>query len=123
MISSGRVLLEDWPSVYWALFCSFWEQLEHLPALALFAVGGIISLIGTGFLIGFKTQLEKMFKPVRIIATVLMLASIVMTFVSAFVLPTILCIIFVIIQYLAYLWYALSYIPYARTMVKNMVGM
>ncbi|KGB76908.1 vesicle transporter SFT2B [Cryptococcus deuterogattii 99/473] len=89
----------------------------------LFAVGGIISLIGTGFLIGFKTQLEKMFKPVRIVATVLMLASIVMTFVSAFVLPTILCIIFVIIQYLAYLWYALSYIPYARTMVKNMVGM
>lgn len=88
----------------------------------LFAVGGIISLIGTGFLIGFKTQLEKMFKPVRIVATVLMLASIIMTFVSAFVLPTILCIIFVIIQYLAYLWYSLSYIPYARTMVKNMVG-
>lgn len=63
-----------------------------------------------------------MFKPVRIVATVLMLASIIMTFVSAFVLPTILCIIFVIIQYLAYLWYSLSYIPYARTVSVKSIG-
>ncbi|WVR00149.1 hypothetical protein IAU59_007291 [Kwoniella sp. CBS 9459] len=89
----------------------------------LFAVGGIVSLIGTGFLIGFKTQLEKMFKPVRVVATVLLFASIVMTFVSAFVLPTLLCIVFVIVQYLAYLWYSLSYIPYARTLVKSWIGM
>jgi hypothetical protein len=35
----------------------------------------------------------------------------------------ILCIIFVVLEYLAYTWYCLSYIPYARTAVKNMVGM
>lgn len=71
-----------------------------------------------------------MFKPVRVVATVLLFASIAMTFVSAFVLPAILCIVFVIVsarksqllrrldtqvQYLAFLWYSLSYIPYART--------
>ena len=56
-----------------------------------------------------------MFKPVRVVATVILFAAIVMTFVSAFVLPTITCIIFVVVQYLAYLWYSLSYIPYART--------
>jgi hypothetical protein len=39
-----------------------------------------------------------MFKPVRVIATVLLFASIIMTFVSAFVLPAILCIIFVIVS-------------------------
>ncbi|ORX40525.1 Got1/Sft2-like family-domain-containing protein [Kockovaella imperatae] len=89
----------------------------------LFAVGAIVSLIGTGFLIGFRTQLEKMFKPVRVVATILLFAAIAMTFVSAFVLPAILCIVFVIVQYLAFLWYSLSYVPYARTMVKNMVGM
>ncbi|KAK1921975.1 SFT2-domain-containing protein [Papiliotrema laurentii] len=89
----------------------------------LFGVGTILSLLGTGFLIGFKTQLEKMFKPVRIVATVLLFASVAMCFVSAFVLPAILCIVFVIIQYLAYLWYSLSYIPYARTVVKSWVGM
>ncbi|WWC72056.1 uncharacterized protein I206_106016 [Kwoniella pini CBS 10737] len=89
----------------------------------LFGVGAILSLLGTGFLIGFKTQLEKMFKPVRIIATILLFISIIMTFISAFVLPAILCIVFVIIQYLAFLWYSLSYIPYARTLVKGWVGM
>ena len=56
-----------------------------------------------------------MFKPVRVVATIILFAAIVMTFVSAFVLPTLTCIIFVIVQYLAYLWYSLSYIPYART--------
>ncbi|WVQ74223.1 hypothetical protein IAR50_003818 [Cryptococcus sp. DSM 104548] len=88
----------------------------------LFALGGVISLVGTGFLVGFKTQLEKMFKPVRVVATILLFAAIIMTFVSAFVLPTVLCIIFVIVQYLAYLWYTLSYIPYARTAVKSAIG-
>ncbi|CAD6575460.1 MAG: hypothetical protein TREMPRED_001426 [Tremellales sp. Tagirdzhanova-0007] len=89
----------------------------------LFGVGSILSLVGTGFLVGFKKQLETMFKPVRIVATLLLFASIVMTFVSAFVLPTILCIVFVIVQYLAFLWYSLSYIPYARTLAKSWVGM
>ena len=53
---------------------------------------------------GFKKQLQTMFKGTRIVATIILFISIVMTFVSAFVLPTILCIIFVIIQYLAFLW-------------------
>lgn len=42
-----------------------------------------------------------MWKPVRLVATIIMFAAIVLTFVSAFVLPAVLCIIFVIIQYLA----------------------
>jgi hypothetical protein len=45
-----------------------------------------------------------MFKPVRIVATIIMIAAIIMTFVSAFVLPAILCIVFVIVQYLAETW-------------------
>lgn len=48
---------------------------------------------------GFKKQLATMFKPVRVVATVLLFAAIVMTFVSAFVLPTILCIIFVVVSH------------------------
>jgi len=42
----------------------------------LYAVGTIISLAGTGFLIGFLTQLKLMFKPVRVIATIVFLAMI-----------------------------------------------
>lgn len=55
-----------------------------------------------------------MFKPVRIIASLIMLGAIAMCFISAFLLPAALCILFVIIEYCAMLWYSLSYIPYAR---------
>ncbi|RSH78204.1 uncharacterized protein EHS24_002665 [Apiotrichum porosum] len=88
----------------------------------LFALGAIVSLVGTGFLVGFATQWKMMWKPVRLVATIIMFAAIVLTFVSAFVLPAVLCIIFVIIQYLAMAWYSLSYIPYARTGVKNLAS-
>jgi len=90
----------------------------------LYAIGTVISLVGTGFLIGFTSQLKLMFKPVRIVATLLLLASIGLIFVGAFVIRSdILCLIFVIVEYLAYTWYSLSYIPYARTAVKGMLGM
>jgi hypothetical protein len=39
-----------------------------------------------------------MFKPVRVVATILLFASVAMCFVSAFVLPAILCIVFVIVS-------------------------
>ncbi|KAF9049340.1 SFT2-domain-containing protein [Hymenopellis radicata] len=86
----------------------------------LYVMGTIVSLIGTGFLIGLKL----MFKPVRVVATIVFLASIVLVLVGAFVLNSdILCLIFVIIEYLAYTWYSLSYIPYARAAVTKAVGL
>ncbi|KAF7322555.1 ER-Golgi vesicle protein transport Sft2 [Mycena chlorophos] len=89
----------------------------------LYGLGTIVSLAGTGFLIGFLTQLKLMFKPVRVVATIVFLASIGLVFVGAFVLGNeILCLILVIIEFLAYTWYSLSYIPYARTGVKRMIG-
>ncbi|TFK54828.1 SFT2-domain-containing protein [Heliocybe sulcata] len=90
----------------------------------LYVLGTIISLVGTGFLIGFFKQLRLMFKPVRILATIIFLGSIVLVFIGAFVLKSdLLCILFVIIEYLAYTWYTLSYIPYARSAVLKVVGM
>jgi len=90
----------------------------------LYGFGTIISLAGTGFLIGFFSQLKMMFKPVRVVATIVFLASIGLVFVGAFVLGNeILCLVFVIIEYLAYTWYSLSYIPYARAAVKKGVGL
>jgi len=89
----------------------------------LYTLGIIVSLIGTGFLIGFFKQLKEMFAPVRIVATIILLASMGLVFVGAFVLGNpLLCIIFVIIEYLAYTWYCLSYIPYARAAVLKMIG-
>jgi hypothetical protein len=103
-----------------------------------------------------------MFKPVRIVATVVFLASIALVFVGAFVIkndvrplrfslvhdshiaspvsgPLHRCLpipdfrktdtdrslsaVFVIVEYLAYTWYTLSYIPYARAAVLKIIGM
>ncbi|KAG8803854.1 hypothetical protein FRC18_007209 [Serendipita sp. 400] len=90
----------------------------------LYTIGIVVSLIGTGFVIGFFQQLKLMFKPVRIVASIIFLGSIGMVFVAAFVLGNqLLCIIMVIVEYLAYTWYTLSYIPYARDAVLKMVGL
>jgi len=90
----------------------------------LYVLGTIVSLIGTGFLIGFLKQLKLMFKPVRVVATIVFLGSIGLVFVGAFVLGNeILCLIFVFIEYIAYTWYTLSYIPYARAVVTKAVGL
>lgn len=97
-----------------------------------------------------------MFKPVRVIATVVFLASIALVFVGAFVIrnevrpcPSLVSLshwpfdrsyasvrpvhrvsplslpfpVFVVVEYLAYTWYCLSYIPYARSAVLKVVGL
>jgi len=88
----------------------------------MYALGTVLSLVGTGFLLGFQTQLKKMFQGTRIIATAVLLISIAMIFVGAFVIGSgVLCIILVIVQFLAFTWYSLSYIPYARAAIKNIV--
>ncbi|KAG8886468.1 hypothetical protein FRB97_002979 [Tulasnella sp. 331] len=90
----------------------------------LYGIGTIVSLVGTGFLVGFGSQIKQMFKPVRVVATLILLAAIGLIFVGAFIIKNdLLCIIFVIIEYLAYAWYTLSYIPYARSAVKGVLGM
>jgi len=99
-----------------------------LGQLTLFAVlyvlGTVVSLFGTGFLIGFFRQLKLMFKPVRIVASVVFIASIALVLVGAFALKSgILSLVFVIIEYLAYTWYTLSYIPYARAAVTKTIGL
>ncbi|KAJ3508575.1 hypothetical protein NMY22_g16568 [Coprinellus aureogranulatus] len=100
----------------------FFQQLGLFGVL--FGIGTVVSLFGTGFLIGFLNQLKLMFKPVRVVAAIIFLASIGMIFVSAFVIKSdIICLVFVFIEYLAYIWYTLSYIPYARAAVSKAVGL
>jgi len=89
----------------------------------LYSIGLIVSIIASGFLIGFFKQVKQMFKPVRVAATLVFIASIGLVFVGAFVIGNgIMCLVFAFIEYLAYTWYCLSYIPYARTAVLKTVG-
>ncbi|CDW89017.1 UNKNOWN [Stylonychia lemnae] len=80
-----------------------------------YTFGTLLSLAGSFFLSGPLNQLKKMFLRKRIIVTLVFIASIIMTLVSAIAIKKpILVIVFVILQYGSYFWYSLSYIPYGR---------
>ncbi|KAG0207906.1 hypothetical protein BGX28_000990 [Mortierella sp. GBA30] len=88
-----------------------------------FTLGNVISLFSTAFLIGPARQLKTMFAPVRMVASIVYLSLIIITFIVAFTIKsTILCLVLCIIQFLALFWYSASYIPYGRAAIKKVVG-
>ena len=94
-----------------------------------YSLGNIIAISSTGFVWGPKKQCKKMFHKSRAIATVIYLVCIVATLIVACAdlgmengAKIAVCIVLIIIQFIALCWYCLSYIPYARTMVKNCLG-
>ena len=61
-----------------------------------------------------------MFDKTRWLTTVIFLIAMAMSFVSALVIKQpVLVIVFIVIQFLAFLWYSLSYIPRGRTAAKH----
>ena len=81
----------------------------------LYTCGNLISIFGTFFLVGPKRQLKNMTNPYRRKATAIFLSAIVLTFVSLYLLHSkILTILSVIIQFGAYVYYIMSYIPYGQ---------
>ncbi|KMZ00829.1 uncharacterized protein Dsimw501_GD14898, isoform B [Drosophila simulans] len=85
-----------------------------------YTLGNIISMASTCFLMGPFKQIKKMFAETRLIATIIVLVMMVLTFIAAIVWKKAgLTLIFIIIQSLAMTWYSLSYIPYARDAVKK----
>lgn len=89
----------------------------------LYSLGNIVVLCSTCFLWGCLDQIKGMFDPVRVVATVVYLISICLTVylaaTSAGVAAIIVC---MIVQFLAGLYYALTYIPYGREMLKGCLG-
>ncbi|XP_022190818.1 vesicle transport protein SFT2B [Nilaparvata lugens] len=85
-----------------------------------YTIGNIVSMLSTCFLMGPVNQIKKMFAETRIIATVLMLVMLLLTLYAAIGLKNAgLTFIFLVLQWLAMTWYSLSYIPYARDLVKK----
>ncbi|XP_065838119.1 vesicle transport protein SFT2B-like [Oscarella lobularis] len=94
----------------------FWVSLTAFAIL--YSLGTITSIASSFFLMGPLRQLKKMVDPNRLIATIVMIISIALTFCAAFWWKVgALCLVFVVIQLLAFTWYCLSYIPYARDCV------
>jgi flagellar biosynthesis protein FlhB len=87
-----------------------------------FTLSNVTAIGGSMFLAGPLKQFKKMFEETRWIATCVYLLMMIFTLVAAFAIKSpALVIICCLMQYLAMIWYGLSYIPYARTVVKNCV--
>jgi len=86
----------------------------------LYTFGNVVSLCSTACLWGPCSQLRDMFKPVRVVATCLYLASMVLTLVCAFqlrmMIPT-LCAL--LLQMFAMAWYCLTYIPFGQDLLAR----
>ena len=81
----------------------------------LYTCGNLISIFGTFFLVGPKRQFKNMTNPYRRKASMIFLSSIVLTFISLYILHSkILTVLFVIIQFGSYIYYIMSYIPYGK---------
>ena len=79
----------------------------------LYTCGNIISIFGTFFLVGPVRQFKNMTNPYRRKASMIFLSAIVLTFISLYILHSkILTVLFVIIQFGAYIYYIMSYVPY-----------
>eukprot|EP00759_Apiculatamorpha_spiralis_P038750 PhF_6_TR37836/c0_g1_i1/m.56318 len=85
-------------------------------------ISNITALASSCFLAGPWSQIKKMFEETRLIATIIYFIAMILTLVAALALQSgPLTIVACIFQYLAMVWYGLSYIPYARTAVKSIV--
>ncbi|CAO3664285.1 unnamed protein product [Umbelopsis vinacea] len=89
----------------------------------LYSIGNIISLFSLTFVVGIPKQLKTMFAPVRFWATVVYIALLIITLAVSILLHSfILSIILVIVQFCALVWYAASYIPYGREIIRRFFG-
>ncbi|GMN27058.1 hypothetical protein TIFTF001_001517 [Ficus carica] len=87
-----------------------------------FTLGNLLALGSTAFLIGPKRQVTMMLDPVRIYATAIYLASIIIALFSAlYVHNKFLTLLAIILEFGALIWYSLSYIPFARSMASKVV--
>lgn len=88
----------------------------------LYTLGNIVSLCGVFFLVGPKRQIESMKEEKRMWTSVVFVVSMIMTFISIYLFKSnILTLLFVIIQFGAYIWYVLSYLPYGREIAMKCI--
>ncbi|XP_048426989.1 vesicle transport protein SFT2B isoform X1 [Pyrus x bretschneideri] len=88
----------------------------------LLAVGRWVNMNRTAFLFGPARQMRMMFDTVRVFATAIYLGCVVLALICALLIRSkILTIIAIICEICALIWYSLSYIPFARRMVSELM--
>jgi len=87
------------------------------------SLGNLLSIGSMMFLVGPTKQCASMMDSSRWVATSVYLASLVLTLLAAFLLKSrLICLVCIIIQYGALIWYSLSYIPYGQAMLMRFLG-
>eukprot|EP01039_Chlorochromonas_danica_P008928 gene8928-9849_t len=85
--------------------------------IALYVVGNVVALCGTGFLLGPRSQCRQMFHPTRRWTTCFYLSMLIIVFSVAVTKQNVGLVLFLLfIEILAALWYTISFIPFARKM-------
>jgi hypothetical protein len=95
---------------------------DKIRCALLYSLGNVVSMFSTMFLYGPYKQIQSMFDPSRRIATLVYIASIAACFYSAVYIHSIpLVMLLMAIQFVAMLWYCLSFIPWGREICIGML--
>ncbi|PKA46033.1 hypothetical protein AXF42_Ash021239 [Apostasia shenzhenica] len=88
----------------------------------MFSLGNLLAIGSTVFLIGPVQQIRMMLDPVRIYATIVYIICVILALVCAlWVRNKVLTLIAIVSEICALLWYSLSYVPFARRMVSELL--
>ncbi|KAK0594866.1 hypothetical protein LWI29_001361 [Acer saccharum] len=88
----------------------------------LFTLGNLLAVGSTAFLIGPAQQINMMFDSARIYATAVYLGCVVIALICALLIHSkVLTLIAIICEICALIWYCLSYIPFARRIVSDLM--
>ncbi|KAF2312134.1 hypothetical protein P3X46_030464 [Hevea brasiliensis] len=102
------------------MFLSLIVFAKPIKFAVLFTFGNVLAVGSTVFLIGLGRQLSMMFDSVRVYATAIYIGFVVISLICALLIHSkILTVISIVCEICALIWYSLSYIPFARTMVSN----
>ncbi|XP_065868047.1 uncharacterized protein [Euphorbia lathyris] len=104
------------------MLLSFIVFVKPIRFAILFTFGNVLAVGSTALLIGPAQQLRMMFDSARIYATAIYIGFVVFSLICALLIHSkILTIIAVFCEICALVWYSLSYIPFARRMVSNLM--
>lgn len=104
------------------IFLSIIVFVKPIKFALLFTFGNVMAVGSTAFLIGPAEQLRKMFDPVRLYATAVYLGCVFLALICAILIHSkILTMFAMICEICALIWYSLSYIPFARRVVSDVM--
>ncbi|KAJ1281984.1 hypothetical protein BS78_03G015100 [Paspalum vaginatum] len=104
------------------MILSFIVFARPIKFAVMFTFGNILAVGSTAFVMGPQKQLRMMFDPVRLYATAIYAGCVVLALIFAlWIHDKLLTLIAIICEICALFWYSLSYIPFARRMVSDLM--